>query len=137
MAVDPSSEAVRAATSGAPWWAVATIAFVSTLLGAMVRQWPNLRKLNNEREANLLSERAAEMDAMRKSIAKLEAERAVDRHRINNLTQCLDALLMMIELDPDKAKEAAARVKAMRADQIKAEAAEKGAVHAASILAED
>jgi hypothetical protein len=107
---------------------------IGGVLVAIVKSRPALKKLANEREANLLAERAAEMEAMRKRMAKLEAERAVDRHKLNNVTQCLDALIMMIEMDPEKAKEAATRVKAMRESQMKTEALEKAAVHRAEIL---
>jgi hypothetical protein len=107
------------------------------LFGAMVKAWPALKKLTNDREANLLKERAAEMDGMRRAIAKLEAERATDRHRINNLSQCLDALLLMIEMDPTKAAAAAAKIKSMRAEQMKAEAVEKAAIHTAEIVAKE
>ena|GEM_PF-4959578 len=100
---------------------------------AIIRTRPTLKKIANEREANLLTERAKEMDGMRRAIAKLEAERASDRHRINNLSQCLDALLLMIEMDPSKAAAAAAKIKAMRATQMEAEAVEKATIHAAEI----
>lgn len=126
-------------TTGFTWTAVLmTIAnlLIGGLLVTIVRTRPTLKKIANEREANLLAERAADMEAMRARLAKLEAERSVDRHRLNNVTQCLDALLMMIELDPDKAKEAAARVRQMRSEQMKAEAMEKGAVQAATMKAE-
>ena len=118
-------------------WTAALMGLANLLIGGVfvqiVRTRPTLKKIANEREANLLAERAKEMEGMRRAIAKLEAERAADRHRINNLSQCLDALLLMIEMDPSKAAAAAAKIKAMRADQMQAEAAEKGAIHTAEI----
>jgi uncharacterized protein YigA (DUF484 family) len=121
------------------------IAMTTTgVLIAQIRTRPALRKIANEREANLLHERAAEMDSMRERMRALEArlaeqdrihdaERALDRHRINNLDASLNALLMLIEQDPEKAKEAAATVRRMREEQLLREAAEKAAIHAAGI----
>lgn len=133
----PAETAVPVAVHGFTWTA-ALMGLANILIGGLlvtiVRTRPALKKIANEREANLLNERAQEMENMRRSIAKLEAERANDRHRINNLSQCLDALLLMIEMDPTKAAEAAARIKAMRAAQMAAEAVEKGAIHSADII---
>ncbi|MGV0964187.1 MAG: hypothetical protein ACOYBT_09885 [Polynucleobacter sp.] len=136
MAEAPLSEAIPVAVHGWTWtsglMAVLNL-LVSGLLITIVRTRPALKKIANEREANLLTERAEEMDSMRRRIATLEAERATDRHRINNLSQCLDALLMMIEMDPEKASAAAERIRAMRRAQMEAEATEKAAIHAAAI----
>jgi hypothetical protein len=50
------------------------------LFGAMVRAWPALKKLANERETGALASRAEDMDDMRKRIGELETkvERAND-----------------------------------------------------------
>ena len=95
---------------------------------------PRMRELKQAREADLLRERASEMAAMRERLEKLEAERAVDRHRLNNVTACLDALLMLLETAPEKAAEHVKRIKELRAAQMQAEAEEKGQIMAASIL---
>lgn len=128
--------------------AIGIYALLGAVIGGYFKFKPVAIKLANEREANLLRERSEEMERMRsrmdaveaaariaateaeKQIAMLQAERSIDRHRINNVTQCLDALILLIEQDPAKASEAATRIKSMRADQMKAEAAEKGAVAA-------
>jgi hypothetical protein len=72
--------------------------------------------------------------------AKIEQERAqhgaeiqIMRHRMNNLDQCLTMLLALIEMDPDRARDAAARVRQMRERQEANEAAEKSAITAARI----
>lgn len=118
-------------------WTGALVGLLNLLVGgvlvAIVKSRPALKKLTNEREASLLEERAAEMNKMRDRLEKLEAERAVDRHRLNNVTQCLDALLMLLEVAPDKAADHVAKIKQMRASQMTAEAAEKGAIHGAII----
>ena len=90
--------------------------------------------LADERKARD-TEREAERKAREAEQVKHEAERATDRHRINNLSQCLDALLLLIEQDPSKAAEAATRVKSMREKQSEVEAQEKAAIHAAQIQA--
>ncbi|MFS0737564.1 hypothetical protein ABC347_10985 [Sphingomonas sp. 1P06PA] len=150
--VSVSGAAVQAAIPVATGftWTTAAVGLLNLLVGgvlvAIIRSRPALKKIANEREANLLSERAEEMREMRERMAKLEAqmaakdaqhdaERASDRHRINNLSQCLDMLLGLIEQDPKKAAAAAARVKAMREKQMEAEALEKAAIHAAAIAA--
>lgn len=129
-------------------WTPILLTIANLLLGgvmvAIIRSRPALKKIAADREANLLSERAKEMQDMRERIDKLEAmltqkdkqheaERAADRHRINNLSQCLDALLLLIEQDPAKAAEAASRVRGMRADQLQRENAERAAIRAAAI----
>jgi uncharacterized protein YigA (DUF484 family) len=111
---------------------------IGGVLVTIIRTRVPLKKIANDREANLLTERAEDMEAMRGEIAELKAElkkqanmhdaqRAIDRHRINNLTACLDAFLMLVKQDPSKAAEAAAIIEEMRAKQMMAEAAEKGA----------
>lgn len=126
------TSAIAASVERAPWgWGVLVI-----LIGSYFKLKPLMQRLANEREASLLEERAEEMAEMRKQIKALQAERAVDRHRLNNVTQCLDALLLLLETAPERAQEHVARIRQMRADQMKAEALEKGAVHAATIGAE-
>ena len=115
---------------------------VGTGLGAaIVRIIPTLKKIANEREANLLSERASEMNKMRDTIDKLEArldakdiqheaERAADRHRINNLDQALKAFFILVKRHPEDAAGAAAEIEAMRAQQMEEEKREGVALRA-------
>lgn len=111
--------------SRAPWgWCLLVVVIL-----ALIRVSPVLKKIAAAREENLLKERAADMEAMRERIAVLEAERAVDRHRINNVTQCLDALLLLIESSPEKAAQHVKKIKEMRARQLEAEAVEKATIH--------
>lgn len=114
---------------------------------AIVRAIPALKKIANEREANLLSERFVEMEGMRARLNKLEEGRDTDRkdfeaklesergkhdretrryrHRVNNLQQAFDALLLLLEQIPEAAP-VVAKVKEMRARQLEAEALEAG-----------
>lgn len=129
-------------------WTPILLTIANLLLGgvvvAIIKSWPAIKKIGADREANLLTERAEEMDKLRERIEKLEsaserkdkqheAERAADRHRINNLSQCLDALLLLIEQDPSKAAEAASAIRRMRAEQLERENAEKAAIRVAVI----
>jgi len=66
-----------------------------------------------------------------------KAERSLDRHRLNNVTQCFDALLLLIEMAPERATEAVQKIKHMREAQLMAEAEEKALVRAAEIAATD
>lgn len=131
---------VAASFERAPWgWGVLVI-----LLGFFVRLRPIMARLASERETSLLEARAKDNAELRGRVEALErrldaertqhdAERAVDRHRINNLTQCLDALLMLLEMAPDKASEHVSRIKEMRDRQITMESVEKATITAAVV----
>lgn len=126
----------------APWgWGVLII-----LVTAMVRLWPAMTKLSTEREKTLLAARADDNAELRQRVedlemrleadrARHEAQRRIDRHQINNLTQCLDALLLLLEVAPEKAAEHVAKIKAMRERQAANETVEKSTVQAANIAA--
>ncbi len=140
-------------------WTAALMALANVLIGgllvAIVRTWPALKKIGADREANLLNERAEEMQGMRTRIADLEAkvermgeehaaeikriekereaERAIARHEIGNLNQALQTFISLIELNPERAAQAAARVKEQLAADAMKLAAEKGAMAGARI----
>ena len=86
-----------------------------------------------EERADKLQERMDEMreshkrevNAIRKQHA---AEMAVMRHRLNNETQALDTLLMMIRTSPDRLAANVEAIEAQRAQQKAEIAAEKGAM---------
>lgn len=62
-----------------------------------------------------------------------DARIAVLRHRLNNLSSDFDALLLLIEMSPERAREFVARIKEQRARHEQAEAAEKAGFHVAAI----
>lgn len=109
---------------------------VGLIIVALIRQKPIMQKLNDAREGNLLKERAADMRGMRRRIVQLEAEQRADRHALANLEQCLDTLLLMIEVSPDRAQEAARKVRAMREAMKAQQGEEKAAILAATVTAE-
>jgi len=108
---------------------------VITLFTILIRQGPINRKLTQEREGNLLRERALEMKRMRARIAQLELEQRADRHTIQNLEACLDALMLMIEVNPERAAAAVDKVRAMRAEARQARATEKAGIASGVIAA--
>lgn len=124
----------------APWgWGVLII-----LVGFFVRLRPIMAKLAQDREASLLAGRAADNAELRGRVEELErrleqdrtqfeTQRMIDRHRINNLTQCLDALLMLLEVAPEKAAQHVAKIKEMRTQQTHNETLEKSTVQAAAV----
>ena len=57
------------------------------------------------------------------------------RHRMNNLDQSLTMLLTLIEENPERAQQAAKRVREQREKQEVLESAEKSAISAARIVA--
>ena len=129
-------------------WTTLAVALLNLLVGGVL-----VALVKN----NLLKERADEMVSMRNDLKELRAEmerrdeehrkameaketfhmaeRRADTHRINNLSQCLDALLLLIKQDPAKAAEAAENVMAMRERQLQRESEERAAIRAAAIAA--
>jgi hypothetical protein len=131
-------------------WAVAgsVITAMLALLGIIVRQVIPWRRADAEAEAAFRGELLARENALTARVTKLEhtlnrerlrhnAERGLDRHRLNNITQCFDAILMMLEMNPDRSQEIVKKIKEMRATQMVAEAEEKAAIRAAEIAADD
>lgn len=128
------------------------------LIGVIVRQIGPWRKQITETEERLRTElqlalsterelHAVERVSMIKRISKLEsllgqerllheAERRIDRHKLNNLIQCFDMIVLLIETSPDKAPEIIVKVKELRATQMVAEAEEKSQLLKAQMIAE-
>lgn len=142
-----------------PWaitgWVVGLLAF----FGVVIRQLGPWRKQITETEERLRKELSEALKTerqehqkerleLREAIVRLEtkiteerilhnAERALDRHRLNNITACFDAMLLLVETNPDKASEIVVKIKDMRAAQILAEAEEKAIIRAAELTAKD
>lgn len=141
----------------------AMLAILGVVLRSYIIGMPAREKVASEREANLLHERAEEMASMRERIAKLEAAerkkdqdhaseiemleegqaakdryhealRALDRHRINNLSGSFQALLLLLKKGV-KVEEAVEAIEAMRAEQLEREAKEAATIRAAAIKA--
>jgi uncharacterized membrane protein YhiD involved in acid resistance len=130
------------------------LVLIGVIIGAIIRSLPTLKKVQNERESNLLIERAKDMQEMRKRIERLEAEqeekdtkheadqkrkdklfeaeRALYRHQINNLDGAFSALLMLLKKGV-AVEEAVDAVEKMRAEQLARETVEKAALRALEI----
>jgi len=110
-----------------------------TILVLVIRQIGPWRKQRDEAEEKLRSALTKRVQRLERKIeikdAKHEAERALDRHKIRNLNQCLDAVLMILETAPEKTVEVVAKVRTMRETQLAAEMREAGEIHAATIAA--
>lgn len=107
---------------------LALVGVMGAILRTIINARAPLKKIAADREANLLSERADEMEKMRATIARLEkrldtkdalheAERAYDRHRINNLATSLNGFLMLVKANPEDAAKAAVMIEDLRARQ--------------------
>lgn len=142
----PDTTPIPIVAHGFSWTAAGAWATFLALLGVIVRQVGPWRKQRDDAEDKLRTDLLKRVENLEKTIehkdrlgeqerARHEAERALDRHRLNNVTQCLDALLMLLEQAPERATEAVARIKEMRGKQIVAEAAEKATIRAAEIVA--
>lgn len=120
-------------------WTLAAIAVGFTFLGVLVRQIVPWKKQVDATEAHFRSDL---MRRVRKLERDLDSERAIhkaeqslDRHMLGNITQCFDAMLMLVEMAPDRAPDIVVQVKEMRARQMLAEAEEKALIRAAVIAA--
>lgn len=128
-------------TAGFGWTAGGAWASFLVLVGIIVRQVGPWRKQSIDADEKLRDDLMTRVEKLEKTLEHKDkihaAERALDRHKIANLTQCFDAVMLMLEAAPEKVAEIVIRVKQMRADQMRAEALEKGAIHAAEITAKD
>lgn len=122
-------------TSVAVW--IAAIGIV----GLLIRQIIPWRKLASADEQTLRADLLRRVERLEATLdrerLRHNAERALDRHRLNNITQCFDAMLMLIETTPEKASEIVTKIKEMRAVQMRAEAQEKAIIRAAEIEADE
>lgn len=98
-----------------------------------------MRAFNLERDE--MGDRLAKMERqLNRQQLRHNAERALDRHRLNNIQQCFGALLMLLKAnpeDPSKVKEAIAMVESMRDKMILAETEEKAIIRAAEIAVDE
>jgi hypothetical protein len=114
---------------------------VALALAALIKAWPSLRKMNIEADGSLLM---ARIGTLEKQISTLEAKMGEDqerhaaemqimRHRLNNETAALDALLLLLEAAPEKVAENITRIKEMRHARAQVAALESGAMAGAAI----
>ncbi len=146
-AVGPVLQTASGGSIRAGVWTGVVLAGIG-VISLIIRQWGPWQVIaGSQRRADIegMGKRIAELEARldRQSVqheAKIEQERRehaaelqIMRHRMNNLDQCLTMLLALIELDPERARDSAARVRQMRERQEANEIAEKGAIAAARL----
>ncbi len=149
-AVEAAGPILQTASGGsirAGVWTGVVLAGIG-VISLIIRQWGPWQVIaGTQRRADIegMGKRIAELEARldRQSVqheAKIEQERRehaaelqIMRHRMNNLDQCLTMLLALIELDPERARDSATRVRQMRERQEANEIAEKGAIAAARL----
>ena len=136
----PDQVPIAVSAQGFSWTAAGAWATFLALIGVIVRQVGPWKKQTTEAEQKLRDDLLKRVEALETTLERErirhDAERALDRHRLNNVTQCLDAVLLLLEAAPEKATEIAAKINAMRASQRESEALEKAEIMAAEIMAD-
>lgn len=122
-----------AVNAGFGWTAAGAWSSAALLLGLIIRQVNPWRIATIEADEQLRTDLIKRVEHLEETLALRDSERALDRHRINNLTQCLDMLIALLEINPDRAHDFVQRVKDMRSSQMASEALEKGMIHVARI----
>jgi hypothetical protein len=121
------------------WTAAGVWVAALSFLGMLVRQIAPWKKQAAEVDERLRNDLIRRVERLERTLdterAIHKAERSLDRHRLNNVTNCFDALLLLLEMAPERATEAVQKIKAMRADQLRAESEEKALIRAAEIAA--
>lgn len=108
---------------------------------ALIRGWPALRKMSNDADASLRGDLMGRIVSLEKHVERLEdqigrererhnTEMSLQRHALNNERMSLDALLMLLETNPDKAAQAVTLIKENRAQRAAALAIERGFANA-------
>lgn len=137
-------------TTGFTWTSAFTGGSFLALVGLLIRQVGPWRKQATDEQQHFMSALTVRLDKVEKQLAterklhfievrRLEArtaaQRSLDRHKFNNSEACLDALLRILELSPEKAPEAARRAREQRSEQRLAENMESVAIHKAEMIA--
>jgi hypothetical protein len=125
-------------TLAAPGWTAAGIWIAAfTLIGIFVRQIVPWKKQELDSEAQFrdaLIRRVENLESKaERQEARHRAEQSLSNHKLRNVTACFDAMLLMLEMTPERGPEIVTKIKQMRADQMKAEAREAAIIRAADI----
>jgi hypothetical protein len=104
------------------------------LMGILIRQVVPWKKVTTDAEAKLrdmLIERVQRLEIrLDRQQVRHDAEKRLLIHKLRNMTANFDAMLMMLELNPERGPEIAERIKRQRADQMIAEAQESAMIFA-------
>ena len=132
--VDAIGRIFLASVERAPWgWGM----FV-TVIVALWRGWPAIIDASVRARMALGDRRLGRIEKLEQRIdqqrVSFEAEISILRHDLNNANTCLDLLLTLLEAQPEKAAEHAARIKAMMDRRARDLSAEKATIRAARIV---
>lgn len=127
----PANISLSGATAAGIW--VAAI----TLIGILARQVVPWKKQEDDSEAQFRDALIRRVENLESKIERQEArhraEQGLSNHKLRNMTACFDAMLLMMEMTPERGPEIVTKIKQMRADQMKAEAREAAIIRAADI----
>src|SRR5579859_2162614 len=121
----------------------ALFAVLGAIAVALIKGWPIWKKVGLDADGSLRTDLLKRIAELETHVATLEnnisaerdrhaAEMSIIRHRLNNETASLDALLLLLEVAPEKLTENIALIKEMRANRANAVALEQGAASAAA-----
>lgn len=128
------------AVAATPW------ALIGIALVALIKSWPELRRIKSEGDATLVAKLMARVDALELQVSTLQkelkaeqdrhdAEMQVARHQSNNDRQVLDMMLYFLKAnvekfasDPDALRAHITEIEAMREQGRNRIAIEKGAM---------
>jgi hypothetical protein len=136
-------------------WTAGLVGLLNVLVGGALVAWIKnrapMRKLQKDADEKLRDDLLARVDKLEVRLdkerdnhaaevatmhAEYDADMAVMRHRVNNLTQCFEGFVMMLKKSEDpETRRVVETVMEMRARQLAAEAEEKARVASAKIEA--
>jgi hypothetical protein len=132
-----SGDPIPTVVQGFNWTSAGAWASFLALLGIIVRQVGPWRSQSISAEQRLRDDLLRRVEKLERELDRKEtrhqAERSLDRHKLNNIGQCFDAMIIMLEAAPEKVNEIVCRIKEMRQRQLEAEAIEKATIHAAEV----
>lgn len=106
-------------------------------LGVLFRQavpWRKVSIASQSQYYGALEKRLGVLERrLERQQARHNAERSIDRHRLNNVTACFDAMVLMLKTSPERATEIVREIEEMRKRQREEEALEKARIHAAML----
>lgn len=141
---------VTVTSTGFTWTSFFTGGSMMALFGLLIKQVGPWRKQTIDEQNQLIDRLSHRLDNVEKQLAterkvhfieirRLEArnaaQRSLDRHKFNNSEACLDSLLRILEMSPEKAPEAARRAREDRLEHRRAEQLEAAEIHKAEMLA--
>ena len=111
------------------------------LLGILARQIVPWSKQHSDSEARLRDTLIARVERLELKLERQQvrhdAEKRLLTHKLRNMTANFDAMLMMLEMNPDRGPEIVAVIKAQRTAQMLAEAKEAAIISAAELQVAD